>query len=110
MTSKGSQPCVGHAIDWQSQRRHAAPCDHRWTPRSEFRNAAFNRHVLGLAEQAGVTAHVRTHRIPLFSDKTHGPSLFWHLYKNNLMSRFVPSMGMPDPSDSSQGRQPVLIS
>ena len=38
------------------------------------------------------------------------PRFFWHHYKNNLMSRFVPSMGVPDPSDSSQGRQPVLSS
>jgi hypothetical protein len=87
--SKGSQPCVGHAIDWQSQHRHAAPRDHRRPPGSEFRNAALNRHVLGLAEQAGVTAYVRTHRIPLFFakthvfDKTHGPSLLAPLQKQS---------------------------
>jgi hypothetical protein len=90
-TSKGRQPCVGHAIDWQSQRRYGAPCDHRWTPRSEFRNAALNRHVLGLAEQAGVTAYVladvtayvTTHRIPLLLAKTHGPSLLAPLQKQS---------------------------
>jgi hypothetical protein len=73
-TSKGRQPYVGHAIDRQSQRRHATPCNHRRTSRPEFRNAALNRHVLGLAEQAGVAAHITTHRSPLILADSHGPS------------------------------------
>jgi len=79
-TSKGGQPRICHAIDWQSQRRHATRCDvtrcdHRRTSGPEFRNAAFNCHVLGLAEQgrvaATIAATVTTHRIPLILADSH---------------------------------------
>ena len=90
-TPKGGQPCVRHAVDRQGQRRYAAPCYHHWTARTEFRNAALNRHVFRLAEQARVAAHVladvtasiTTHRIPLYLAKTHGPSLLAPLQKQS---------------------------
>jgi hypothetical protein len=82
-TPKGDQPCVRHAIDWQGQRRYAAPCNDHRAARPEFRNAALNRHMLRLAKQTRVAAQVKTHRVPLFFANTHDPSLLAPLTLTN---------------------------